>query len=142
MVRYIMLSGFFIVFSIIKASSQNKFACFENDLNKNLKISVSFDKNKRAKFVKYQGQKDSIPIFYSKIIKSKNPGGIPAVYWEEIYLEKYKGKVTGEYTFTNAGTYQLDLTYSRRRDNKEFYFAIIGNTVGNDGQPFRINSCF
>jgi hypothetical protein len=124
------------------AFSQIKFACFESDKNTNLKISVSFDKKEKATFVKYKGQKDSISLFYSKIIKSKNPGGIPAVYWEEVYLEKINGKITGKYSFTNAGTYQLDVTYTRKRDKKEFYFKIIENTIGKDDQPFRESPCF
>ncbi len=92
-------------------------------------------------FVKYSGQQDSIRIFYSKIIKSKNDG-IPAVYWAKTYIEKVKGKITGEYTFTNAGTYQLDVTYTRKKDNKEFYFSIIELTEGNDDRPFRLRPCF
>ena len=129
---------FFLISSVF---SQTKYACFENDKNKNLKISVSFNKNNRATSVKYGGQKDSIRLFYSRIVKVKNDG-IPAYYWAETYLEKDKGKVAGEYIFTNAGTYQLDVTYLRKRDNKEFYFSIIEGKEGVDDPPFHFKSCW
>jgi hypothetical protein len=103
---------------------------------------VGFGEDEKAKFVKYKGQKDSIPITYSKVIKSENPGGIPAVYWEKIYLEKINGKITGKYSFTNAGTYQLDVTYARMRDKKEFYFQITESTMGVLDRPFRETPCF
>ena len=141
MTRHIIFLNFFICFLTTSTFSQTKYACFENDKNKNLKISVSFNKNNRALYVKYSRQKDSILIFYSKIIKSKNDG-IPAYYWVETYLEKIKGKIIGEYRFTNAGTYQLDVTYLRKRDNKEFYFSIIEGTEGDDDRPFRLTPCF
>ena len=141
MTRQIVFLNFFIWILVATTFSQTKYACFENDKNKKLKISVSFNFKNRALYVKYVGQKDSIRIFYSKIVKSKNDG-IPAYYWAETYLEKIKGKVTGEYTFTNAGTYQLDVTYSRKRDSKEFYFSIIEGTEGYDDPPFRITACF
>jgi hypothetical protein len=141
MTKQIIFLKFFICLLTTNTFSQTKYACFENEKNKNLKISISFNKNNRALFVKYYGQKDSIRIFYSEIVKFKNDG-IPAYYWAETYLEKIKGKVTGEYTFTNAGTYQLDVTYSRKRDNKEFYFSIIEGTEGDDDRPFHFNPCF
>jgi len=142
MITHLKFLIFFLTVICSKGFSQIKFACFENDKNPELKISVSFDKNERAKFVKYKGQKDSIPLYYSKIIKSENPGGIPAVYWEKIYLEKVNGKVTGEYSFTNAGTYQLDVTYTRKKDKKEFYFQIIESTVSAIDGAFREKPCF
>ena len=37
----------------------------------------------------------------------------------ETYLEKYREKITGTYTFTNAGTHGLDVTYVRKKDGKE-----------------------
>ena len=116
-----LLLYFLILFSV-KVYSQTSYACFENDKNKKLRLWVSFDKNQKAKYVKYDGQKDSIKLIYSRISKSDNGDGIPAVYWAETYIEKYQGKITGEYTFTNAGTYQLDITYTRKKDNKKFYF--------------------
>ncbi len=141
MTKQMLFLTFIILLLTASAFSQTKYACFENDKNKNLKISVSFNKDNRAQYVKYGGQKDSIRIFYSKTAKYKNDG-IPAYYWAKTYLEKNNGKVTGEYTFTNAGTYQLDVIYLRKKDNKEFYFSIIEGTEGNDDPPFQFKSCF
>jgi hypothetical protein len=125
-----------------KSYAQTSYACFENEKNKKLRLWVSFDKNERAKYVKYVGQRDSIKLVYSRIEKSENRGGIPAVYWAETYLEKYKGKTTGTYTFTNAGTYQLDITYTRKKDNESFYFHIIDSTYDTDAGVFKSKPCF
>jgi hypothetical protein len=133
---------FFSIFFLFKSFGQTTYACFENDKNKKLRLWVSFDGQEKAKYVKYDGQKDSIKLVYSNITKSENPGGIPAVYWAETYLEKYHGKVTGEYTFTNAGTHQLDATYTRKKDNKEFYFQIIETEVDPIFGVHRSKPCF
>lgn len=131
-----------IFFLVTKLYAQFTYLCFENDKNKKIKLWVSFDKNERASYVKYAGQTDSIKLVYSKIEKTENPGGIPSVYWAETYLEKYQGKITGEYIFTNAGTYQLDITYLRKRDNKEFYFQVIEKEVDTVFGIHRQKPCF
>ena len=143
MTKCILLS-YFLIFITTSSFSQIKYACFENDINKKLRISVGFSENEKARFVKYYGQKDSIPIFYSKIIKvaNDNSGGIPAFYWEKIYIEKLNGKVTGKYSFTNAGPYQLDVYYTRKKDNRKFYFTIIEELKGTLEIPFQTNPCF
>ena len=136
---------FLLICSLLYTSKtfcQTSYACFENDENKKLRLWVSFDKKERAQYVKYDGQYDSIRLVYSHIEKSNNPGGIPEVYWAETYLEKYNGKITGEYTFTNAGTYQLDVTYTRKRDKKEFYFQIIEKEVDPVIGIYKPRPCF
>ena len=140
--KYVVLTGIVIFFLIPVAFSQNKYVCFQSDSIKTLKMAVLFDKNRKAKFVKYAGQKDSIPLYYHSIYKNKNPGGIPAVYWAATYLEKVNGKITGEYTFTNAGTFDLDVTYLRKRDNREFYFEVIDDQNKEEGFPYRAAPCF
>ena len=132
----------FLTLCLTKSYSQNMFACFENDKKPDLKISVYFDKNDKAKFVKYKGQNETIPLFYSKRETTNNDGGIPAVYWAEIYTEKYRGKVTGTYTFTNAGTHGLDVTFKRKKDGKEFYFAIIEGSQDSDNSTYSSQPCF
>src|ERR1700754_4357252 len=94
-----------IFFSLVNcAFAQKTFVCFENDHNKNLKIYVCFNQKNKAIYVKYKGQKDSIPVIYkSRTSEKGQDGGIPAYYWNEVYVEKYNGKVTGEYILTNAG---------------------------------------
>lgn len=131
-----------LLFSFTKSYSQTSYACFENDKNKKLKLWVSFDKEDRAQYVKYAGQKDSIRLVYSRMEKSDNPGGIPAVYWSATYAEKFGNKITGEYIFTNAGTYQLDVTYKRVKDKKKFYFQIIDSTYDAINGVFQKTPCF
>src|SRR5688572_23583959 len=60
-----------------KTHSQPTYACFENDKNTKLRLWVSFDKNEKAKYIKYEGQKDSIQLIHSHLEQSDNPGGIP-----------------------------------------------------------------
>ena len=139
-------SVIFLLLFLLPASlpAQKFFACFEHETNKRLKLTVAFDKDKKAKYVRYAGQKDAIVLVFSSRSRDKNPdGGIPAYYWSETYLEKYNGKVSGEYTFTNAGRYALDVTYRRKKDGKEFYFVVVESTVSaSDNTPFRNNPCF
>lgn len=131
-----------VSFLATKIYSQNMFACFQNNKKPELQISVFFDKNNKAKYIKYKGQNETIPLFYSKIEKTNNDGGHPAVYWAETYVEKYRGKVTGTYIFTNAGTYGLDVTYKRKKDGKEFYFYILEGSQDIDNSTFRSTPCF
>ena len=131
----------FIIFTGLKAQSQNRFVCFENDSIKNIRISVCFDKNDKAKYVKYQGQKDSIVIYYKNAHYTKNDG-IPNYYWSKTYIEKYNGRITGEYVFTNAGTYQLDVYYTRKKDGKEFYFKVTEENTSADEFPYRSSPCW
>lgn len=119
-----------IFFFAIKVNAQRKFTCFVNDKNPDLQISVCFDNNDRAKFVKYKGQDETIPLFYSKTVRSPNPGGNPPVYGFVTYIEKYRGKITGKYVFDNASKYRLGVTYIRARDNKEFYFEVLEDDNG------------
>lgn len=123
--------------------AQSKYACFQNDARPGLQISIGFNGKGKAISVKYKGQRDSIPLTFISRTKEKGPdGGIPAYYWSETYQERFKGKVTGTYIFTNAGTYQLDVTYTRKKDNKDFYFAIIEGTFTENDVPFRSTPCF
>lgn len=124
-------------------SAQKRFVCFDNDKNSNLKITVCFDEKDKALYVKYKGQRDSIPVIYKSREKSENPGGgIPAYYWSETYQEKYNGKITGEYVFTNGGPYSLDLYYTRKKDGKEFYFTIPDKEYDDLNGIYKEQPCF
>lgn len=138
--RTISLFLFFATFAV-NVYSQDMFACFENDIKPNLKISVYFDENNKAKYVKYSGQDETIPLFYLRREKNGSLGG-HMVYWAETYTEKYRGIITGTYTFTNAGTYGLDVTFKRKKDNRKFYFSIIEGSQDSDNSTFRSKPCF
>lgn len=130
----------FFLFVVLNntAIAQKKFACFQNDKKSSLKISVCF-KNDRASYVKYYGQDETIPVFY-KSSHSYMEKGAAHGYWSSVYIEKYRGKVTGRYTITNAGIGGLDLTYIRYKDNKKFYFKLISNK--SDYSIYQSNPCF
>ncbi len=132
------------LFFIATAYAQNKYVCFKSEADTSLQLSVYFDSHKKAKLVRYKEQAASIALVYSGIEKDKNenPGGVPAIFWAATYLEKYNGKITGTYVFTNAGTYGLDVTYTRKKDNKEFYFSVLENRKGEDGSIWRSAPCF
>lgn len=125
-----------------ETSAQNKYACFQNDVNTNLKISVLFDAKEKAHSVQYYGKNDKTILFYSKTTKTKNTGGHPPAYKAVYYIEKYKGKITGTYIFTNAGTHGLDVTFIRQSDGKEFYFSLIEGSQSDGDSTFRNTSCF
>ena len=131
-----------LVFISCKSYSQNWYACFENDKSSRLKISVCFDKNNKAKYVKYKGQKDSASLYFVNREVFKNEGGHPRAYWSETYTEKYNGKVTGSYRFSNAGTFGLDVNFTREKDGKEFYFVIIEGTMNSETNGFPTSPCF
>ena len=50
--------------------------------------------------------------------------------------------VTGTYTFTNAGSHGLDVTFTRKKDNKEFYFSIIEGSQDPDDGTYRKSPCW
>lgn len=139
------LAILFIILSTSAFPQNNKmYACFQNDENSNLQISICYNtKTDKYTYVKYKGQDETIPIFFSKKINTKNPdGGHPAYFWAITYTEKYRGKITGIYTFTNAGTHGLDVTYKRKRDGKEFYFFLIEGMQDIDNAQYKSTPCF
>jgi len=102
------------------ASAQKFFMCFKNDSNLELALTVAFDaKTEKAVFVKYKGQNETIPLFYSK--QSVLNKGYAA--YETTYIEKYRGKQTGTYIFTHSGNGEY-IKYFRKKDNKTFSFTI------------------
>ncbi len=131
-----------VTFISYKSFSQNWYACFENDKNTKLKISVYFDKRNKATYVKYKGQKDSASLYFVNREVFKNEGGHPRAYWSETYTEKYNGKVTGTYRFSNVGTFGLDVNFTREKDRKEFYFVIIEGTMDAETNKFPTVPCF
>ena len=144
-----------------KNGSELLYACFQDYNNPDLKISVCYDKNIKAKsidrnlkvkFIKYKGQDEVIPLFFQN---RENYDGTGAEisessvqrFWSDTYTEKYRGKITGSFTFTNSGFYGLEVYFTRKRDGKEFYFRRIAGTEdesnGNEnGYSFTTTPCF
>ena len=144
-----------------KNGSELLYACFQDYNNPDLKISVCYDKNIKAKsidrnlkvkFIKYRGQDEVIPLFFQN---RENYDGTGAEisessvqrFWSDTYTEKYRGKITGSFTFTNSGFYGLEVYFIRKRDGKEFHFRRIAGTEdesnGNEnGYSFTTTPCF
>lgn len=83
----LLFSFTFLLFALTSIHAQNLYSCFQNDKNQNLKISACFDKNDRAIYVKYKGNEETIPLFYSKKEVTPNTGGHPSAYVFITYIE-------------------------------------------------------
>jgi hypothetical protein len=132
---------FVSVFILPKLSAQYKYACFENETNKKLQLTVYFKKDK-AVMIKYKGQKKPIPLIYSTTDQTANNSGSPAFFWKEIYFIKTGKKITGSYTLTNGGAYELQLSYIDKRSNRKNNFVIIPSLAGENFSPYRSTTCF
>ena len=126
---------------ISKLTAQYKYACFENDVNKKLQLTVYF-KSDKAVLLKYKGQKRSTRLIYSTTEQTGNETGSPAFFWKETYLAKNGRRVTGTYTFTNGGAYELQLSYIDKKTNKKNAFIIIESLAGENFSPYRNAPCF
>ena len=140
-----------------KNESELLYACFQDYNNPDLKISVCFDKNIKAKyfdknlkvkFVKHQEQDEVIPLFFQNRQTYDGNGDTEASvqrFWSDTYTEKYRGKITGSFTFTNSGFYGLEVYFIRKRDGKEFHFRRIEGTKdenNENGYGFTTTPCF
>jgi hypothetical protein len=121
--------------------AQDKYACFKSEANKKIQLSVYF-KKKKAVFIKYKGQKKSIPLIYSTTQQTGEGAGSPSFFWTETYLVKTGKKITGTYIFTNAGAYELQLTYTDNKTRKKTSFSIIESMAGENFSPYRDSPCF
>lgn len=121
--------------------AQYKYACFKSEANKKIQLSVYF-KKKKAVFIKYKGQKKNIPLLYSATQQTGEGAGAPSFFWTETYLVKTGKKITGTYIFTNAGAYELQLTYTDYRTRKKTSFTIIESLAGENFSPYRDTPCF
>jgi hypothetical protein len=121
----------FVVVFCFKANgfSQNMYSCFQSDTNPDLKILVCHNSKYRITYVKYFGQHETIPVFFQKYNTYQEEGATKN-WWNEIYVEKYREKITGTYMVTNSGIGGLDITYTRKRDGKKFYFKLIETENG------------
>ena len=102
---------FILVLSLSSTAFSQKYACFKNDKDPTLQISVKFDKNENPISVKYLGQSQEISLKFKKKTID-NSYRIPIVL--KTYDEIINGKKNGTYEFSNAGSHGLDVTYTRK----------------------------
>ena len=115
------------------------FICYKNDIDSHLQVMVGFDgKSGQAKYIKYKGQNENIPIVFIKeniIVGGAHPN------IEKIYYEKYNGKITGTYKLTHSGIWDY-IVYTRRKDGKEFSFTSNLDVSSENGNEYRKTPCF
>lgn len=126
------------VLSVSGMLFSQKYACFKNDNDPTLQISVKFDKNENPISVQYLGQSKEIVLkFKKKMVDDSFRTPIVIKTYDEII----GNKKNGTYEFTNAGAHGLDVTYTRK-DRKQFYFEVIEGMGNQQGDIFRKNKCF
>ena len=124
-----------------KLNAQYKYACFKNEANKKIQLTVVFKKDK-AVMVRYKGQKKAIALIYSTTEQTGNGAGSPSFFWKETYFVKTGKKIVGSYVFTNGGAYELQLSYMDKRSNRKNDFVIIPSLAGENFSPYRNMPCF
>lgn len=98
------------------ASAQTVYKCFQSDTNTKLAVMAK-SVNGTIVSVKYKGQKQAIPL-------TNGHQKTADTDLNELYLEKYNGKITGRYTFTNTANDET-LQYERMKDGKFFSFTLL-----------------
>lgn len=115
-----------------------KYACFQNDENPKLQISVKFDKNEKPISVQYLGQTQEISLKFKEVLHGSQ------LFSSEVYNEIVDGRKNGEYQFEfdySEETTGVGITYTRK-DRKEFSFESL-DRMGDKGKGiFRKNKCF
>ncbi len=141
MKKILVLIAVITCIAVPKVFSQYKYACFENKNNKKLQLTVYFKKDK-AVLIQYKGQKKAVPLIYSTTEQTGNDAGAPSFFWKETYLVKTGKRITGNYVFTNGGTYELQLGYINKKTGQNIPFTIIGSLAGENFSAYRDTPCF
>ena len=132
--QHILLLTLALLFSTI-SFCQNSYSCFQEDDNNKLKILICYDKNNKPLYVKYNGYEETFSLFYLKKEAFDTKDGHPRYLITLYYLEKYRGRVTGTFEFSNVGRGGINVTYRRKKDDKVFNFSLIPNTERNGSTP-------
>ncbi|WP_420574946.1 hypothetical protein [Kordia sp.] len=113
------------------------YICYKNDDKPSMQLSIAFDSEGNAKFVKYKGQKDSIPL---QNIKEdfQSDGAYPTI--TQFYNEIYNGKKNGTYELTHSGNWDY-AKYTREKDGEIFKFT-IDHEMTVTGNGYRNRPCF
>ncbi len=121
----------FAVLGVSLASAQTVYKCFQSDDNPKLALMAK-SVNGTIVSVKYKGQKQAIPL-------TNGHQKAADIDLNELYLEKYNGKITGRYTFTNTPNDET-LQYERMKDGKFYYFTLSPSSYVNNA--FRRTPCW
>lgn len=113
------------------------YICYTNDEKPSMELSIAFNAEGNAIFVKYKGQQDAIPLENVKE-DFKNNGAYPTI--TQFYDEMYNGKKNGTYELTHAGNWDY-AKYTRKKDGKVFKFT-INHDLTVTGNGYRETPCF
>lgn len=120
-----------------KKTIPHHYICYTNDDKPSMQLSIAFNDDGNALFVKYKGQKDSIPL---KNVKEdfQDGGAYPTI--TQFYDEMYDGKKNGTYELTHSGNWDY-ATYRSLESDKVFKFT-IDHEATIAGGAYRKTSCF
>lgn len=113
------------------------YICYTHDDDTSLQLFIAFNASSNALFVKYKGQKDSIPLINVKE-DFQNGGAYPTI--TQFYDEMLAGEKNGTYELTHSGNWDY-AKYTRKKDGKIFRFTINHElTIQKDN--YRLTPCF
>ncbi|WP_298426808.1 hypothetical protein [uncultured Kordia sp.] len=120
-----------------KVAEPDHYICYKNDEKSSMQISIAFDIDANALYVKYKGQKDSIPL---QNIKEdyQDSGAYPTI--TQFYDELYEGKKNGTYELTHSGNWDY-ATYRNLKSDKVYKFT-IDHDMTVTGNGYRTTPCF
>ncbi|MBC8756765.1 hypothetical protein H2O64_18975 [Kordia sp. YSTF-M3] len=121
----------------IKSKIVHHYICYKNDDKTSMQLSIAFNDEGNALFVKYKGQKGTIPL---KNVKEdyEEGGAYPTI--TQFYHEMYEGKKNGVYELTHSGNWDY-ATYTSEKDGEQFKFTIDHETTVVAGE-YRKTPCF
>ena len=113
------------------------YICYTNDDKSGKQLAIAFNAASNALYVKYEGQKDSIPL---ENIKEdfQNGGAYPTI--TQFYDEMLNGKKNGTYELTHSGNWDY-VKYTHAADGKIFKYTINHDMTIVDGN-YRETPCF
>jgi len=115
----------------------NHYICYTNDDKPSMQLSIAFNDEGNALFVKYKGQKDSISLKNVKEDYAEG-GAYPTI--TQFYDEIYNGSKNGSYELTHSGNWDY-VVYRSLKNEKVFKFT-IDHTATIVGGMYRKTACF
>jgi hypothetical protein len=120
-----------------KSTIPHHYICYTNNDKTSVQISIAFNDEGNALFVKYKGQKDTIPLENVKEDYEED-GAYPTI--TQFYDEMYEGKKNGVYELTHSGNWDY-ATYTSEKNEAQFKFTIDHETTVVAGE-YRKTPCF
>ena len=113
------------------------YICYTNDGKTSIQFSIAFNAASNALFVKYKGQKDSIPLVNVKE-DFQEDGAYPTI--TQFYDEMLNGEKNGTYELTHSGNW--DYAKYRPAQKDTVYKFTIDHDASIVGDAYRKTPCF